>query len=32
VTGNRRRFPEPRYGSTEIVNAAELLARLKQQT
>lgn len=32
VTGNRRHFPEPRYGSTEIVNAAELLARLKQQT
>lgn len=28
VTGNRRHFPEPRYGTAQVVNARDLLARL----
>ncbi len=27
VTGNRRHFPQARYGTAEVVNARELLAR-----
>lgn len=28
VTGKRRHFPEPRYGTTQVVNARDLLASL----
>jgi predicted nucleic acid-binding protein len=28
VTGNERHFPEPHYGPTRVVNAADLLDRI----
>lgn len=30
VTGNRRHFPEPRYGTAQVVNAGQLLAHIAQ--
>jgi predicted nucleic acid-binding protein len=31
VTGNKRDFPEARYGSARVVNASELLDRITRE-